>query len=395
MNVPRSPALRQILLGLLCVALSLAAYRLTTSPLVWICFVWCALFLYNGIKSTKASHRGVWVNVAVALMTVGGFEAYLQLGEDDGPREVSTPGRWVRDDRLGYAPAKQTTFSVQKFYGEELLFDVEYTIDSLGLRKAPPLGDDPPLGCMLFFGGSFMFGAGLKDDETLPYQVGIQSGEKVRIYNFGYSGYGPHQMLSALQHGVAEDAVDCSPEYALYQAIPDHVRRAAGLVFWDTHGPRYEVGSDGLIFTGHFDDPPGEAVDRLVYTLKNQIRKSIIVTRISDKLRDDFSQPNIERFVEIVLESQRVFHDSYPNMDFHVLFWDIPSMWDGEPEHAVMTAYVEDRFEAAGIHVHLISDVIPDREENPEGYTISPLDRHPNVHANRRIASYVVDRILG
>src|SRR4030095_13739981 len=73
--------------------------------------------------------------------------------------------------------------------------------------------------------------------------------------NFGFLGYGPHQMLAQLQQELVRDAIDCTPRYAIYQALPSHVSRAAGLEAWDQAGPKYTLGKDRTIIpVGHFND---------------------------------------------------------------------------------------------------------------------------------------------
>lgn len=47
----------------------------------------------------------------------------------------------------------------------------------------------------------------VNDNETAAYQVGEMSSGNYRIFNFGFKGYGPHQMLSAIEHSLVEDIV--------------------------------------------------------------------------------------------------------------------------------------------------------------------------------------------
>ncbi len=54
-------------------------------------------------------------------------------------------------------------------------------------------------------------GAGLEDDETLSYQVGVQSGGRYRTFNFAANGYGPAQMLAAIETGMVGRIVDTTP----------------------------------------------------------------------------------------------------------------------------------------------------------------------------------------
>ena len=59
-----------------------------------------------------------------------------------------------------------------------------------------------------------MFGAGLNDTEAMPYQVGLKTNGEYRIYNFGVNAYGPHHMLSALEHGFVENIIKGKPTYS-------------------------------------------------------------------------------------------------------------------------------------------------------------------------------------
>src|SRR5580700_8970859 len=81
---------------------------------------------------------------------------------------------------------------------------------------------------IVFLGCSYAFGSGLEDNETLPYQLGVQSAGRYRTFNFSFEGYSPAQMLAQIEHGIVRRVVDGSPQYAYYIAIPHHVWRVAG-----------------------------------------------------------------------------------------------------------------------------------------------------------------------
>lgn len=74
-------------------------------------------------------------------------------------------------------------------------------------------------GCVLFFDDSLTFGEGVNDNQTMPYRVGMRSAGALRVYNFAFHGYGPHQMLAQIELGVVRDTIDCLPDHAIYQAI--------------------------------------------------------------------------------------------------------------------------------------------------------------------------------
>jgi hypothetical protein len=124
------------------------------------------------------------------------------------------------------------------------LYDTFYTVGSNGLRipSTSTNSHDPSPECVLFFGDSFTFGQGLADHETLPLRVHEKSAQRYRTYNFGVNGDGAHQMLSALQHGLVKDTVQCEAtqmSHVFYQAITDHIRRSAGRSWFEKRGPRY------------------------------------------------------------------------------------------------------------------------------------------------------------
>ncbi len=95
---------------------------------------------------------------------------------------------------------------------------------------SPPPSNKENGKCVLFFGGSFTFGEGLNDNETMPYSVGIKMKGKYQVYNFGFHGYGPHQMLSAIEHNMVNDIISCKQKYVIYQALVTHADRSGGFL---------------------------------------------------------------------------------------------------------------------------------------------------------------------
>jgi hypothetical protein len=94
---------------------------------------------------------------------LAGAEAYLVIQEYT-PSIVSDDF-YGRDDVLGWTLAEGTQAHAIKahpggllHHPEGLLFDVTYTIDSSGLRVAPPYRKDDLAGTILFLGCSFTFG---------------------------------------------------------------------------------------------------------------------------------------------------------------------------------------------------------------------------------------------
>ena len=284
-----------------------------------------------------------------------------------------TKGYNLIHDFLGYAPAKDKAFTSIKYYEEKQLYNVTYTIDANGLRVPPPYNNGKNNECVLFFGGSFTFGEGLNDYEAMPYIVGRKSKGKYQVYNFGFHGYGPHQMLSAIEHNMVNDIIDCKPKYVIYQALISHADRSGGFSPWDQHGPRYTLSTDGIVkYNGHFDDNK----------VGNELKKSYLYSLFMNKMKS-LSKINVNLFIAIVDKANQLFQDRYPGIKFHVILW-------GPRQN-----YIINHLKEKNIPVHPILKILPDHNWKNSIYTLSPpYDNHPNALANERIADYVINHIL-
>jgi hypothetical protein len=301
----------------------------------------------------------------------------------------------VPHGQLGWAPRAGTVVNQRLFFEGELLYDATYTIGPHGLRISSSSADDHDSSrqCILFFGDSFTFGQGLEDHQTLPFQVSTKATDPYRTYNFGVMGYGAHQMLSALQHGLVDDAVQCDRaqvSHVFYQGITDHVGRSAGRLWWNERGPRYLLTPDGGVsLEGRFEDDDGYPKDRsLAQVLGTQIIKSMIYRALVEgKYIHKYNQDDIDLYLAIIEEARRLARTDFPHAEFHVLLWD---------EDDIDNKAIRDGLLEKGIHVHLMSDILPNYEADAlnAAYRIHERDAHPSALANELIAQYLVSRVL-
>ena len=105
-------------------------------------------------------------------------------------------GFFLKDTLLGYKPKPNIKTSSVKKYGEQTLYSVAYSIGEDGYRITPGRNEERNK-FILFFGCSFTFGEGVNDNETMPYFVSSVASTH-QVYNFGFCGYGPQQMLAKL-----------------------------------------------------------------------------------------------------------------------------------------------------------------------------------------------------
>ena len=399
-----------VCLGILLSGMALAYWA---TPYLYIAGIVGTVAIVAALLAVQPYVKAVFVNAAVVALALGGAELYFYEVHfaEEPPRELiyrmtsdsvergAIIDQFTYHEILGYAPIKKQRFTEATHFKGSLLYDIAYTIDEHGLRISSPAGSQSNLQtpCILFFGDSFTFGEGVRDEDTLPYRVSIKSDQEYRAYNFGFLGYGPHQMLAQLQHNLVRDAIDCKPRYAIYQALPSHVSRAAGLEAWDQAGPKYVLAEDRTIISkGHFNDEvqPGVLAalrrwhPRLPYPLRHGLEKSALYRALL-YMRRDTTDADVDLFRGIVELSRQRLEATYPGIEFHVLLWDFSHQTDP------MEIKIIEALKAAGIPLHLVSTIIPDYSHHRERYILHPADGHPNQLTHDLLAEYILTTIAG
>lgn len=385
------------------IAASLLILQFAPAPFFWMLLTW-AVALWAAIFVVHGSWpRAILLNLGIVACMVAGVEAFMFTHEYT-PR-IFSPGFMVPDDVLGWAPAKGMQAKAMEVASTGLFHrpvgktsDTTYTIDSNGLRVAPPYNKPDLAGTALFFGCSYTFGIGLKDDETLPYQVGVQSEGRYRTFNFAFVAYGPSQMLATVEAGRVAQAVDTTPRYAYYIAIPHHVWRAAGRVGWIHHQPRYVLDADGTLHrAGYFEGrlPLGRQlgvgwpIEGLLNWTDGQLNKAAIWRRflLSDsRITDD----DIRLYLAMIRHTQELLTTQYPGIQFRIILW--PGQGGSAAQRSTYEK-IRDGFLRMNIPVDLVEEILPGYDTGAEKFQLSSVDSHPNALANRLVAQYVVSKL--
>lgn len=161
----------------------------------------------------------------------------------------------TKDPVLGYRPhQKEFRVGAVKLYSEDdVIYNVVYSFLPSGWRVTPQHPNASK--AVVFFGCSFTFGEGLDDADSFPYKVGKKLGKDYQVYNFGFHGYGSHQMLAMLENGFLDEiASKHKTLYLFYTTIHSHELRSAGESFWDQDGPCYKLENGKLVHKGSFRD---------------------------------------------------------------------------------------------------------------------------------------------
>lgn len=257
-----------------------------------------------------------------------------------------------------------------------IVFDVHYTLDENGLRVT---GGPGGAGTVLFFGCSFTYGFGVNDDETYPSAFYRALHGRHRVVNAAFHGYGPHQMLRAIETRTFDAAISRPVLHAFYLMLDDHLNRAAGLYRWNRHSPRYGIGPDGALRHAglHSDDP----VMRLAHGLENLHG---LPERLGRLLQERWIPP-VERIrltVAILARSSRLLEERY-GAELTVILWDTAPALDE----------VERLLGAQGVRTLRVSALVPAIGPVAGDY-LPPQDRirpgveeHPNPGFHRALGT--------
>lgn len=340
------------------------------------------------IKKLFSNVKVVIINFSVLLLFIALIELYLDIfkpvfnkNQKDFIRKYSD-NYYTTDSLLGYIPQKDKQSSAQLIDGNDIIFDVKYTINKNGVRISPhDINDNfknKNFINVLYFGCSFTFGEGLNDNETFPWLVEEMSNFRYKTYNFGFHGYGPNQMLRMLEINFIDKIVDTNNKTLAFFLLGDfHFERSSGkypAITWCANSPRYILNKNEKVkFKGMF-------TDMIKYKIISTIvKKSSIAHKLEEKLYGSkIEEKDNDLLLGILQKSKIILKEKY-NTDLYVIIWD--------DEYFKNIEFINDSLNNMGISVILITDIIPDLKENQEKYTY--IDSHPNQLCNNLMAMYL------
>jgi hypothetical protein len=283
----------------------------------------------------------------------------------------TVPHTWRRNAMgLGSLPVPNTVTEFKEFLDGRPITDVTYRINAGGLREIPATVQGQPHK-VVFFGCSFMFGHGVEEDQTLPYYFVQKAGGTFEGYNFAGEGWGPHQMLREIETGFVR-RVAGAPDLAIYEAIPDHLRRVAGRAPWED-GPKYALCRGGdACYSGPFHSAYYE-------TCRHWLDGSWIV-KFTETHFASFSRPSdMPLFLAVLRRTRTLLEEN--GTRFVVVLWD----------HNELAKAMIKTLRANGFEVIALSSIFPDSDLKK--HPLTQLDRHPSPATNQAIATYLWEQV--
>ena len=319
-------------------------------------------------------YRILLFNMGFFFLVLGAACIYFINQMKQPTKTIHSPLQVYYSKTLGYEPTKNFIDHSIEYKDDTVIFDVKYSIDNDGLRKPPPMSFSDSANSIVFFGCSITFGEGLNDNEVMPNIVQSILKNKFKIYNFAYTGYGTHQMLSAIENKRVDSIVKVDPKFFIYVAIPDHIVRLMGYRNWDQNGPHY-------ILNPNTNEP------ERIGNFSDQFWRKIINIELLNRFRKlNLDELDTKLFGAMVQKAKSLLHRKYPKSEFHVLLWH----WNNP-----LGIEMEKELKKYNIETHLVTNIIPDFVEDGRKYCIHwPYETHPNYRFNQKLAKYIVNDII-
>ena len=288
------------------------------------------------------------------------------LTQHDRTSGYASGGYNERIEGFGYRP-NPGVYTSRKITSEgEVIYDVVYTIGEDGYRNDVQSTDFRAY----IYGGSYTFGEGLNDNETLSFYLFQNHG--ISSKNVGVHGYGLNQALYNIEQGLVpqrENIVN------VLLTAPWHALRSSCKPSYASGTPRYEIMAEGLQLVGVCS---GGVIDRI-------LQRSNIMSLITSVFQEEnvITDYDIALYVEIIKEIARLSGDN--NSELLITYIDATS------EQLANTRWSNETIISELSKLGTIVDVTlaETREELDARFYIHELDTHPSAISNEYRASII------
>lgn len=312
--------------------------------------------LQNAFLSVSAFALGLW------LLEIAGsyFEPRIEMIDD--------PGLFSARPIIGTGPSHAGSFRSRRTIDGKTIFDTKYTINERLLRDT--ISGQEGL-AVTFLGDSFIFGDGIGNAGTLPQQLADLHGRRFPVFNLGFSGYSPAQVLALMETGAADDLFKRSGVLVQFVA-PWQAERIACRSAFVRGAPRYETA----------DQPTyvGQCEPRRSYFARFAAYRAFVAPRLQLVRPED-----VDALIAVVNRTIITAQDKYR---LPMVIYYLP-----DPAYLLATGYTDQdltgEFVMAGARV---LDYSFARQAEAPRYRIAG-DSHPTGAANRiraqRLSAYL------
>jgi ABC-type transport system substrate-binding protein len=354
-----------LLIALLGVGITYSLGYGTYTLLLYLIFA--LLFLIGIMVVARGRLRDVCLVASSILLCLILAETY-ELLQTGGSLKQQEKIAFAPDQVFGWTPRAPGVFHVKKVDQKtgSVIFDVINTIDEHLQRKTISAINGPTVA---FFGDSFTFGQGLQDSETLPQIFSDLENRRLRVLNFGITGYGPQQFLRAMETGIFRNRLEDSRLF-LFQTAPWHAERTSCVHPEMLRAPRYVLKDDRATYVGAC----AEGLERI---LREVISNSAVYRALVEPAFRTVKRADIELYIAVIARSIELARRDYgvPTLILYLPF---------VPTYLSQTGYTDaeimQKLREAGAYV---IDGTINTADHPGTVLYIPGDGHPTGATNR------------
>ena len=325
--------------------------------------------------------QNVLMSCLMFIFTIIFFEwicgVVLKTQAESVPKIEGPTHSMMFDKDLGYKPKPNTTHTGIRTIDGKIIYSITYSTDANSLRITPVDTIKPRTKYAQFYGCSMTFGEGVQNNETLPYYF-AKFDSSFKPYNFAYSGYGPHQMLTRFETESEKKIVKEHTGIAFYIYINDHVNRVIGtLTNFGYNGgevPYFHMVGDQLKHEGLIKD-----TRKFRSWIFSQLLKSNILKLFKIGYPFKITEQDYELTAEVMAEASRDYKKQFGNNKFYVIIYPT----------TVNSSLIINLLKQKGVRVLDYSKLFNPLEKK---YAI-PYDEHPTALANEVLIRHLIKDI--
>lgn len=294
-------------------------------------------------------------------------------------RKVSVDGfcqEWDEREVKSFVPGSSCYLKLEFFNGH-IVYRALMHFDEQGRRVVPWKGKEKRH--LIILGGSFAFGQGLSDEESLAAKIG-QLTRTTRPYNLALVGGGPNDVYAQFPGSLM--GIPKTPGTAIYVGITNHVDRLFGttrtLGTWADHRVAIQE-----VKQGQFRVLGSWKKARPYYTRMIKLLASSGFVQYFNISIPPITEEHIAGYVRLIVAIKAEYLAHFPQGKFIYVF---PA--GEEFKYSVLSFKRE--FDKQGISYIDYSDLCPSALTGPESPLIPGDDRHPSAAYSREWAKILV-----
>ena len=358
------------------------------SPIV---ALWIGSLAAVGFVATKG--RKILLSISSLFLFLGAVEtgmlAYQEFVKAPAKKysyESNVASGWIAEhETVGYAFRGPVELLASATYGNEVLYEkVPYKIDDYSRR--PCAVTSHPTRHALFFGGSFAFGEGLSNDQTLGCQFQEMSGGEYQSTTYAMMGWGAGQAF--VQLGVDSLFADIEEPsgIAVFSFLDEHIYRTTWKIDTASDFPNYpffSLAQDGSL-VGPFkaSDEGKLGLVRDLYKFLRNFSPTFrtLINPVWFQISSDAQA--VVTTARVLGAARRLYHVRFDG-EFVVLLWP----------RSRLESELEELFVEELKRQDVIVVKVPQLPGDPSEAQLHPLDGHPSSKEVTWVARRLFDAL--